>query len=262
MLRRFFAFERYQRRTRPKNSTRRVKSLRGQMSGPALVIGNAPSSQELLDLDLEILQCQVTVLSQNFYFNTNLSKSLSPNYLFMCDELFWQEKYSDYRNFVKTKQSLSNFLLVQPDYLEALTFEESILRIRKNPLTSFTNRISVTSGYCGLPNYTIFYMISTALYLGYSPIFVIGSDFNHYAFVDVTDHSVKLRPHHSYPEDSYEWPNRTSLSRVLNANLQQINGLRLFNDKNVFTVGRKRPHDILPFISLTELVKKLGLGEF
>jgi len=253
-LRKFLAVERSHRKLRPKNGLRKTKSLRNQMSGPAVIIGNGPSSNELLKIDLQQFKMRHTLFCMNFFYSSELAKSLTPDYLFICDSPFWRKDCSEYRDLVNEKQRLGNFMIVQPDNFEDFGSKTLTLKIRKNPLTSFSRNISITSSFAGMPNYTAFYMIATALYLGYSPIYIIGHDFNHYKFMHLDSNGVKLLPHHFYTENPAPWAGRNTVSRILNANLQQINALKLFADKEVFTVGTEPPHDILPFVPLDKFV--------
>lgn len=251
-LRTFLAFEKSQRSSRPKHGLKKIKSLKNQMSGPAVIIGNAPSASDLLKIDLLGLKLRHTIFCMNWFYKTDLSKHLAPDFLFLCDRPFWSQDYSKYRELIKEMQQLNDFLIVQPDNFENFGDESGTLKIRKNPLTSFSKSISVTSSFSGMPNYTVFFMIATAIHLGYAPIYIIGHDFNHYKFMNLDSSGVKLLPHHSYAENPTRWSGRESVSRILNANLQQINALKLFTDKRVFVLGTNPPHDILPFLSLKD----------
>lgn len=253
ILRRFLAFERFQRKTRCKGSLSKIKSLKGLYSGPAVIVGNGPSSLGLESLDLDSLRATHTIFCMNYYLMTDLSVQLPPHYLFLCDGNFWDDTSSRYRKLVKKYQKDFDLVLVQPDYLPNILSERSTLKIRKNPLTSFTRRISVSDIFCGFPNYTVFYMVATALHLGYSPVYMVGHDFNHYKFIEWHEGSFKLLPHHSYSEAIRSWPSRETISKILNANLQQLNALELFKSHPVYCLGEKPSHDVIPFVSFREV---------
>ena len=253
-LRKFLAVEKSHRKLRSRNGLNKTKSLRNQMSGPAVIIGNGPSSNELLKINLQRFQARYSLFCMNFFYKSELAKSLKPDYLFICDSPFWAKDFSDYRDLVNEKQGLDNFMIVQPDDFDDFGSKTHTLKIRKNPLTSFSKNISVTSRFAGMPNYTAFYMIATALHLGYSPIYIIGHDFNHYKFLHLDSAGVTLLPHHIYAENPAPWAGRSSVSRILNANLQQINALKLFADKKVYTLGTQPPHDTLPFVPLNNFI--------
>ncbi len=253
ILRVWLATEKNHLSKRSGKKLRKIRSLKEYFAGPALIIGNGPSSLNLMGVSLENLRADYTVFCMNMFYRSELANHIDPDYLLLCDDPFWSVEFSDYKSVIEKKQAEGDLVLIQPDHKPTFGNDSQTLFIRKNPLTSFSRRISVTSSFSGLPNYTMFYAISTAIYLGYSPIYVIGMDANHYKFLKFSENGVSLLPHHSYPENEQRWRGRETLLRVINTNMQQIHALRLFLGHQVFITGLEKPHDQLPFVQLSTL---------
>jgi hypothetical protein len=254
-LRHFLSREKSSLKNRKPEKLKKIRKLQNRMSGPAIIVGNGPSSLDLLNLDANTLQNKFTFFCVNFFLNSELAKAITPDYLVLCDGPFWNKDFVGYRNKVLEAQLEKNLVIIQPDNLETYGAETHTIYIRKNPLNGFTKSIAVDKRISGLPNYTAFYAVATAIYLGYSPIYLTGMDFNHYKFANLTPDGIILDPHHSYSESRSAWNGRDTLSRLLSCNLHQMYSLNLFSEYSVSMVGNYPPHDVLKFTHWTEIIK-------
>lgn len=255
-LRVFLSAERSHRKNRGSGKLKKIRKLKGKMSGPAIILGNGPSSLDLLNFDNHKLQNRYTFFCVNFFLNSELANAIAPDYLVLCDDPLWSKDFLEYRNRVSKAQIEKNLVIIQPDHQEDYGTETHTIYIRKNPLNGFTKRIAIEKRISGLPNYTVFYAVATALFLGYSPIYLTGMDFNHYKFANLTPEGLILQPHHSYSENSRAWSGRDTLSRLLSCNLHQMSSLNLFRNYDVSMVGNQPPHDVLKFTHWSEIIEK------
>ena len=254
-LRSFIAQEKYRKSVGNKNEIKRIKKLKNLFHGPALVIANGPSVNRISENIIQKFSATKSLFTINNFFNHKLSENIVSNYHFICDNGYW-DKYDlakvDYRNRIKKLQLKNDLVIVQPDYQQEFT-EINTLFIRKNPLTGFTKSIDVTKN-CGLPNNTSFFAIATAIYLGYSPIYVAGLDLNFYNFIDFDNKSGwGLKSHHSYDlglERIEMWQYRDSVTRILNSNLMQIYYLKLFKNHDVRIINDRKVTECLETINV------------
>jgi hypothetical protein len=256
-LRQTLAFERFQRKTRQRDSLEKLRRIAGGSHGPALIIANGASSLELPYTDLDRIRKELRVFGMNNFFDSPISSIIRPDYLMICDELYWSSEYQEYKNKVKAKQLVSNFTIVQPDYLPPyLGCEQDILRIRRNSLPSFSKNIRVDTCLSGLPRYTAHYAIATAIHMGHSPIFVTGMDLNHYKFININQSDVLLNSHHNYSsrQESSVWRKRETISKILSTTLSSMDSLELFAKHKVIFVGQSPTHDKLSFMSVKDFL--------
>jgi len=250
----FIAREKYGKKFKSEKKIERIKKLKNQFWGPALVIANGPSLSKISKNTIQQFSNSKSLFTVNNYLNYTSEPEIISNYHFICDNAYWDSndpEKVEYRNKIRELQTRNDLVVVQPDYQEDFTGFNTIY-IRKNPLTGFLKNIDVTR-MNGLPNFTSFYAIATAIYLGYSPVYVAGLDLNYYSFIDYDpDQGWVLKSHHVYDIDSRkkeQWRYRDTLLRILNSNLIQIHYLSLFKKHNVRLVNDLKIHESLEIIS-------------
>lgn len=257
-LRQTLAFERFQRKSRERNCLEKLRRIAGGSQGPALIIANGPSSLELPYSDFDLIRKKIRVFGMNNFFDSPISSIIRPDYLMICDEPYWSSEYQEYKNKVKAERLVSDFTIVQPDYLPLyLGCEQDTLRIRRNSLPSFSKSIRVDTCFSGLPRYTAHYAIATAIHLGHSPIFVTGMDLNHYKFININQSNVLLDSHHNYSsrQESSAWRKRETISKILSATMIAMDSLELFGTHKVIFVGQSPTHDKLGFMSANDFLR-------
>lgn len=244
-LRSFIAQEKYRKQNKNKNKIKKIKKLVNLYHGPALVLANGPSLVNINENVIKEFSKNKALFTINNFLNSKFTHSIIPTYHFICDNAYWNINDNakvDYRDKIKKIQSRNDMILVQPDH-QTDYLNKNTLYIRKNPLTGFTKSIDITK-VNGLPNYTIYFAIATAIYLGYSPVYVAGLDLDYYKFIDYNNNlGWVLKEHHFYNSDSYSidsWQYRDTLLRILNSNMSMIYYLKLFQKYDVRLVADQR----------------------
>ena len=112
----------------------------------------------------------------------------------------------------------------------------------------------------GFQPYTTLFTISTAIWLGYDPIYVVGLDSSHHSFISVTDSGTVLRNHHAYNRslENKHWHGRPDAVSILSSNALVIEKMKLFAKHNVNIIGKISHIDSLPRISPFEILAKHG----
>lgn len=244
LLRAHVAQERIRRQYNVKSRLNRIKSLRNSKVGPALVVANGTTAGATNVKSLSYFIKLGGLFTVNNYF-LRQDLGLVSNYHFICDRGYWSSDSSKiaYRKLLNSFQEEKSLTIIQPDHLpDYHTETRNLLYIRKNPLPTLSKGIDVTR-VSGLANNTAFFAIATALYLGFSPVYVIGLSLDYYQFASY-DSKIGwgLKPHHFYEEPTtslYTWQHRDTISRILNYNLFLIESLRRFQGTPVTLVSEK-----------------------
>jgi hypothetical protein len=238
VLRNFLAQEKFNKNFKNKKKIEIIKKLKDSFHGPALIVANGPSLTRISEGVIQDFSDKKSMFTVNNFFDIKFNQRIIPNYHFICDNDYWNNSDPikvNYREKLKRLQFENDLVIIQPDYQEEFTGKNTLF-IRKNPLTGFGKSINITK-VNGLPNLTSFFAISTAIYLGYSPIYVVGLDLNYYKFVEYrNDIGWVLRSHHAndFKLESYApWRYRETLLIVLNSNMMQIHYLSLFKNYDV-----------------------------
>ena len=234
--------------------------MKGTFSGPALIAATGPSLSEVPMEVLKYFRENNSLIAVNLYLLTPSGVKVAPNFQVITDRKPWVNfEYKNFNDFRDAAKKLidSNEIsfLVQPYNLPDLFSGQKSIYIHKNPLPGIVKYKGIL-GPNGLPNYTTFFALATALHLGFSPIYITGLDLNHFLYLKPNSSStLKLGNHHAYEEDerAQTWNNRHSVEEVLSSSAFQLHFLKKFSEKDIFVLGDGGMVDTLRRISIDEL---------
>jgi hypothetical protein len=266
-IRRFVSQERHTFSFRKLHKLFETWKLKNSFSGPALIAATGPS---LLKIPIEILEhfrANNSLIAVNLYLLSSSGKKVPPNFQIIADKGPWEDFHSkNFNDFRTTAGSLVESdkisYVIQPYNLPDLFSGQKSIYIHKNPLTSIIGYKGIL-GPSGLPNYTTFFAISTALHLGFSPIYVTGLDLNFFLKLGTDSTSVlKLGNHHAYEEDerAQTWDNRNSVEEVLSASAFPMHYLKKFRKKEIFILGDGSMVDTIKKVSVADLKRLYSIN--
>ena len=234
-------------RTKPwmnRSTLSRTRSLKGKYSGPAFIGATGPSLNEVPAFVFEYFSSKAAIFGVNHYVLTSQGQKYPPTFQIIIDQAHFNQtaKYPIESKFQDILKSHPPKFLIQiagsQDFLEGTPR----IDILGHVLPSFVSTIDPTQ-VCGfVPNSTLF-AISTALHLGFSPIYVGGFDYDQFrhAFVDLENGGVYLEEYHAYNtgRERETWPGRENATDLLNSTAFLIYSTRLFRDFDVRLIGNK-----------------------
>ena len=240
--------------------------MKGTFSGPALIAATGPSLSEVPIEVLQYFRENKSLIAVNLYLLTPSGKKVAPNFQVITDRKPWvnfeSENFNDFRASAKKLIDTSEIsFFIQPYNLPDLFSDQKSIYIHKNPLTGIVKYKGIL-GPNGMPNYTTFFAIATALHLGFSPIFVTGLDLNHFLYLKANSKSeLKLGNHHAYEEDqsAQTWNNRNSVEDILSSSIFQIHYLKNFRNSDIFVLGEGSMVDTLKKVSIPEIMDKYSI---
>jgi len=218
--------------------------LKGKYSGPAFIGATGPSLNEVPEFVLEYFSTKNAIFGVNHYVLTSKGQKYPPTFQIIIDQAHFNQtaKYPIESKFQDILKSNSPKFIIQ--IAGSQDFLDNIPRIDilGHVLPSFIRTIDPTK-VCGfVPNSTLF-AISTALYLGFSPVYVGGFDYDQFrhAFVDLENGGVFLEEYHAYStgREREKWPGRENASDLLNSTAFLIYSTRLFRNSDVRLLGDK-----------------------
>lgn len=241
------------------NLKKRNKSHKLKTAKPALICATGPSLNNLNINFFKDFKKFGDIFSINYFPFTKIGKQLEIDYQVLLDVDFFKELPIDnvdkkFRKWLKNefRGKIITQIGVKNNY------DNELISIRGLTAPSFTNSINPMKLLVGFPPYSTFYAISTAIWLGYSPIYIVGLDANQHKFIYIEEDGVKLSDNHSdnfYPNLKY-WSGRREVTSVLSSNAYVIEKLKLFKNFPVFIVGRDSHVDTLPRISPNKVIVK------
>lgn len=235
--------------------------------GPALVAATGPSLEKIpLDI-LDFFAKKKALFGVNDYAITKKGYISPPEYQIICDDYFWHEDQNSRAAELKevTSKNLGSgrtFCIVQPYFKEEIIKSPETLYINTNSLPGFTKKIDI-SKTTGLPTMSTHFAIATAIYLGYSPIYVVGFDLNQFLSLKIIDGQLvtqKIITANQITDTEYTfWKARESVSDFLSFTANAISSLKLFKNSEVVVLGEDSMIDTVNKISFSELQKILRL---
>jgi hypothetical protein len=230
-----------------------------KVAKPALICATGPSLNNLNIKFFKDFKKFGDIFSINYFPFTTLGKQLDIDYQVILDVDFFKELPIDNveKNFrIWLRNVFRGKIITQIG--AKCDYDNKLISIRGLTAPSFTNAIDPMKFFVGFPPYSTFYAISTAIWLGYSPIYIVGLDANQHKFIDVKENGVTLSDNHSdkfYPNLKF-WSGRREVTSVLSSNAYVIEKLKLFKNFPVFIVGRGSHVDTLPKVSPSEVIIK------
>jgi hypothetical protein len=257
-IRRFLGELYKQRSFRNIHLLRKTRLLKNSRSGPALVCATGRSLNFCPEELIDFFYRQKSLFGISHYLLSNVGKRYPPNYQVLIDESHFNLNYAKDKAEFEFQKSLKmsnidNIILrhVSHNPIEGATS----IPIWGHTMPGFTKKIDPTRTVGFMPNSSLL-GIATALYLGYSPIFVVGLDYNYHAFMNLEDNSAKLDGHHAYDSDvkNIALKGRERVPDLLGSIAWTIDRMNLLNSKkNVFTVGSFGSVDAFERISIDQL---------
>jgi len=218
---------------------------------PAFICATGPSLNSLNRSTMESFAQIGAIFSINHFPITNIGSGIKIDYQMMLDAYHFNENNTDTSetNFREWFQSKFNGTLVTT-FNSKPNYKGATIRISGLCLPSFTKSIN-PMGIAGYLPYTTFHAISLALWLGYSPIYLLGVDASHHSKINIDKNGVALGRHHAYDAnlDGLPWKGRPDVSSILNSNAYFIQQCKLFSKYPVFVIESESHIDTLPRVS-------------
>ena len=146
-----------------------------------------------------------------------------------------------------------------------ITYKNEVIHIRGLTAASFSKSINPMGWVVGFPPYTTLYAISTAIWLGYKPIYVTGLDASQHAFINIQGNETILSNHQggNLRKDANKvWGGRPDSTSILSSNAYVIEKMKLFKNHSVQIIGNNSHIDTLPRVSIQQiLTRHLGIKE-
>lgn len=236
------------------NQNHKIKSQK-----PALICATGPSLNEI-DIDfLNDFQLFGDIFSVNYFPLTEIGSKCKIDYQIVLDvnlvkkepSNLWMDKFyqwltNDFDGKVIAQIGSNVNFSGETIYLKGLT------------ATSFSKSINPMRGVVGFPPYTTLFAISTAIWLGYKPIYVCGLDASQHSYIKITENGAVLKSHHadtSYPYPVLgKWDGRPDATSVLSSNALVIEKMKLFKKYSVQILGSESHIDTLPRILPHEIL--------
>jgi hypothetical protein len=259
-LRRFLGEVRRTSAWSQKSEILKTRSLKGSCGGPALIAATGPSHDEVPDLVFEFFKNRKSIFGVNNYILSDKGVRFPPTYQFIIDNAFIRN-----RDIATEKHSMANVInSVRPDYIVQVAGAQDYLRdyprinINGHVLPSFIKSIDPTK-VCGfVPNTTLF-AISLAIYLGFSPIFVTGFDYDQFKEAKVNFnlegiYVEDISPFKSGP-DRNKWEGRENSCDLFGSVAYLIETTKLFQGHDVKLIGDKGVVDTFERIDIDSLLQ-------
>jgi hypothetical protein len=221
-------------------------------SGPALIISMGESVLSLDTKILELARNQRALFGINAFPLTKMGSRFPPNYLILNDEPFWFPR-NEAESRVKDELLLwlaknPNCTVAQPAQKSRFSKFNSTIFYHGNPLTSFTRNIDITKPL-GTPNSTIFFATSIALYLGFSPVIVVGHDFTFAKNVKFLQTEFQIKRVNPLNSTTAYYPLRTfreNMSNLYASTALHIHFWKLFISRDVLILSDLTVIDSIP----------------
>jgi len=225
---------------------------------PAFICATGPSINAVGKETMKSFAQLGAIFSINHFPITEIGKGIQIDYQIMLDSYHFTELTTDVSeiNFRKWFGSKFNGVLVTT-FNAKPRFDGDIIRLNGLCLPSFTKSVNPMK-FVGHQPYSVFYAISLALWLGYSPIYLIGVDASHHTKIKVEKNGVTLGRHHAYDADldGLPWKGRPNVSSILNSNAFFIQQLELFSKYPVFIIEGESHVDSLKRVSVDSVLRR------
>jgi hypothetical protein len=225
---------------------------------PAFICATGPSINAIEKKTMKSFAEIGAIFSINHFPITKLGQGIHINYQMMLDAYHFNELNTDISetNFRKWFKLKFNGVLVTT-FNSKPNFDGDVIRLNGLCLPSFTKSVNPMK-IVGYQPYTVFYAVSLALWLGYSPVYLLGVDATHHSKINVGGTEVTLDRHHAYDAnlDGLPWKGRPSVSSILNSNAYFIQQCQLFSKYPVFIIEGESHVDLLPRVSVDSILHR------
>ena len=230
-------------------------------SKPALILATGPSLNEISEKFLNDFKNFGDVFSINYFPFTNLGLKSKIDYQVMLDVSHFtidpaDEVEKKFRYWIQN--DFDGKLITQIG--RNVSCKNEIIFIRGLTAASFTKSINPMGMIVGFQPYTTLYAISTAIWLGYKPIYVSGLDASQHSFIYMREGKATLRNYHAdnfYPDADKRWVGRPDTTSILASNAYVIEKMKLFRNYPVEIIGNSSHIDTLPRVSPEQILTRL-----
>ena len=260
VLRRFFGDLRSGKREIHINLEKLNKRHKLKSPKPALILATGPSLNELDYKFLNDFKKFGDIFSINYFPFTDIGLKTKIDYQVMLDVGHFTDNPLEEveKNFRHWVQNEFNGKIVTQIGRDIKCKNETIF-IRGLTAASFTKSINPMGIAVGFQPYTTLYAISTAIWLGYKPIYVAGLDASQHSYIHIQEGKAKLSKHHAdnvYADSDMSWPGRPNSTSILSSNAYVIEKMKLFRKHSVEIIGNGSHIDTLPRVSLEQILAK------
>lgn len=227
---------------------------------PALILATGPSLNEINNEFLSDFKKFGDIFSVNYFPFTNIGLKSKIDYQVVLDVGHFTEHPCDeveekFRHWLKNE--FSGKLITQIGRNNICKNEA--IYVRGLTAASFTKSINPMGIVVGFQPYTTFYAISTAIWLGYEPIYVSGLDASQHAYIYMREGKATLSNNHAdnfYTDANKSWVGRPDSKSILSSNAYAIEKMKLFRKHSVEIIGKGSHVDTLPRISMEQILSK------
>ena len=260
VLRRLFGDARSNKKNLNVNLKKLNQKYKLKSPKPALILATGPSLNEIDMAFISNFKKFGDTFSINYFPFTNIGLKHKADFHVLLDvDHFKEHAPNDIES--KLRYWLHNEydgkLITQIG--RNINYKNEVIYIRGLTAASFSKSINPMGWVVGFQPYTTLYAISTAIWLGYKPIYVIGLDASQHNFINIQDNRTILSNHHAgsfYPDANKIWIGRPNSTSVLSSNAYTIEQMKLFRNHSVQLIGNDSHIDTLPRVSLQEILTR------
>jgi hypothetical protein len=243
------------------NQTKNLKNIKKGKS--IILIASGPSSdavmKSLIENSEQTKDKDLAVI--NWFFESEYSTSLIPNYYFISDPVFFDGEVTELDEYLCEHSEIN---LVIPFSRDKVGIPNRINYI--NNLMYYKKRKKLSPIKANLtPSSVVFHAFSYLHYLGYYPIYVCGLDVSYHRSITVSENNeIYLNKETLYGlrknQSSAKKSNTVNLSKrqitprnmseVLINEAVMLRDLRYFRDIGIINIGNDSTNDALPRASL------------
>jgi hypothetical protein len=226
---------------------------------PALICATGPSLNELNSNFLDNFKVFGDIFSINYFPLTSIaSKCLIDYHLILDTKQLSEIKHNDSITPLKCwiKNEFNGKLITWSG--SKIDFDGEVIYIKAKSAPSFSRSINPMRNIVGFHPYTTLFAISTAIWLGYKPIYVTGLDASQHAFIEMDGNIPYLKAHHVegfYPNNEGRWGGRKDVRTILSSNAYVVEQMKLFKRNEIFIVGEVSQVDVLNRVKPDEILK-------
>jgi hypothetical protein len=260
VLRRFFGDLRGGRKVLHVNLEKLNRRHKITLPKPAIILATGPSLNEINHEFLNDFKKFGDIFSINYFPFTDIGLKSKIDYQVLLDGGFFTENPLDeveekFRDWLQNE--FNGKLITQIG--RNLKYKNESIFIRGLTAASFTKAINPMGIAVGFQPYSTLYAISTAIWLGYEPIYVSGLDASQHTYIYMREEKATLSNNHAgsfYPDSDKSWVGRPDSTSILSANAYVIEKMKLFRKYSVELIGNGSHIDTLPRVSLEQILTR------
>ncbi len=237
------------------------RMLKNSRSGPAIVAATGPSLNSIPEELLLYFKNNDALFGVNHYLLTDKGQSVAPTYQVLIDDYHFTKKGSLDPVELEFRQQLKKVnikYIVQRYSTMRLNDHSDQIFIFGHVLPGISRSINPLRVVGFVPNSSLF-AISIALYLGFSPIYVTGLDYDYHKYIAFDGDTLVLKRHHSYESGMHSkpWLGRENIPDLLDSIAFAVDSMKLLaKSRDVFVIGSEGSVDAFPRLSLESLTSK------